>query len=568
MASSPPGTEICPFCRKPFKRLKSHLPHCKMAGGPDSRDGKVCTSVIPESLSTEKKGKIESMETASKNKKKKNSKIDQTRNKTTKSLDLKIAGTASSSSPDTQTQMKPLTKETNKTKGSGQSTSEEFCAEPAEKVVSEMTLAKHSPTKKKSRSEIAFEGNEFVPGLALEPPTQNRNPTSDPPSQTAKLLVKHTHGEEGFGKQNEPGSPDSSIENLQHFYQGITDRIELVIENHQVRVLRNRPTVQNSPLSGNAATKHKTSQWPVKPSLEGEKTNSANGQQVVTVTQSGTQRSALGLELAEDVGHGQMGEGITAVEAHIVPNMLPGDNSRKISGNPLQLATGVKMAIDKDPLFLKRKSYPVGSHVYTDPKSETCDAFAEALGEIDDKTYLTSLEKGSALPSGTPVTPGYNTSEIPLRPPSLHLSERTVACGIPLLDRCVEPRSLGLEFFPELYPNYLSLRLFSQKPQWNVRIPGHQVLILPSEGKHVPLAERCLMDVKLHDLPAWLATRDLSPQGMLGVTCRAWNRYYNKYINVKKGGVAGIAMLLFGYCILSYTWTYEHNKQSRWRKYH
>nr|XP_008102311.1 PREDICTED: uncharacterized protein C17orf80 homolog isoform X1 [Anolis carolinensis]XP_008102312.1 PREDICTED: uncharacterized protein C17orf80 homolog isoform X1 [Anolis carolinensis]XP_008102314.1 PREDICTED: uncharacterized protein C17orf80 homolog isoform X1 [Anolis carolinensis]XP_016846730.1 PREDICTED: uncharacterized protein C17orf80 homolog isoform X1 [Anolis carolinensis] len=565
MASSPPGTVICPFCKKPFKRLKSHLPHCKMAGDPDSRDGKVYTSVVPESLSTEKKGKIESTETASKNKRKK-SKTDLTRNKTTKSLDLKIAGMASSSSFDTQMQMEPVTKKTNKTKGNEQSSSKEVSAHPAEKVVSEITLAKHSSTMKKGRSEMTFEGNEFAPGLALEPLTQNRNPASDPLNQTAKLLVKHTHGEEGFEKQNVSGSPDSSTEDLQPFPQGITDRIELVIENHQVRVLRNRPSVQNSPLHENAATKRKIYQWPVKPSPEGEKTDSTNGQQVVMLTQSGAQMSALGL--AEDVGHGQMGEGITAVKAHIVPDMLPRGNGKKISSNPLQLATGVKTLIDKDPLFFKRKSYPIGSHVCTNPKSQTCDAFAKALEKKDDKTYLTSPEKGTALPSGTLVTPGYNTLEIPLRAPALHLSERTIVCGFSLLDRCVEPRSLGLEFFPELYPNYLSLGLFSRRPQWNVRIPGPQVLILPSEGEHVPLAERCLMDVKLHDLPAWLATRDLSPQGMLGVTCRAWNRYYNKYINVKKGGVGGIAMLLLGYCVLSYAWTSEHIKQSRWRKYH
>ncbi|XP_044306230.1 ATP synthase subunit f, mitochondrial-like, partial [Varanus komodoensis] len=85
-----------------------------------------------------------------------------------------------------------------------------------------------------------------------------------------------------------------------------------------------------------------------------------------------------------------------------------------------------------------------------------------------------------------------------------------------------------------------------------------------------PLAERRLMDVKLQDMPAWLATCNLSPQGVLGATCRAWNRYYKKYINVKKGGVAGISMLLLllGYCVLSYTWSYKHIKHSRWRKYH
>lgn len=36
------------------------------------------------------------------------------------------------------------------------------------------------------------------------------------------------------------------------------------------------------------------------------------------------------------------------------------------------------------------------------------------------------------------------------------------------------------------------------------------------------------------------------------------DRYYNKYINVKKGGIGGIAMLLVGYVAMSYMWEYDH----------
>lgn len=37
-----------------------------------------------------------------------------------------------------------------------------------------------------------------------------------------------------------------------------------------------------------------------------------------------------------------------------------------------------------------------------------------------------------------------------------------------------------------------------------------------------------------------------------------WQWYYGKYINVQKGGIGGIAMLLAGYCVLSYIWSYPH----------
>ncbi len=37
-----------------------------------------------------------------------------------------------------------------------------------------------------------------------------------------------------------------------------------------------------------------------------------------------------------------------------------------------------------------------------------------------------------------------------------------------------------------------------------------------------------------------------------------WHWYYKRYINVKKGGVGGLGMLLAGYCVLSYVWSYPH----------
>lgn len=36
------------------------------------------------------------------------------------------------------------------------------------------------------------------------------------------------------------------------------------------------------------------------------------------------------------------------------------------------------------------------------------------------------------------------------------------------------------------------------------------------------------------------------------------DRYYNKYINVKKGGIGGLAMVLAGYVAISYLWEYDH----------
>ncbi|XP_047921234.1 ATP synthase subunit f, mitochondrial isoform X1 [Anser cygnoides] len=84
----------------------------------------------------------------------------------------------------------------------------------------------------------------------------------------------------------------------------------------------------------------------------------------------------------------------------------------------------------------------------------------------------------------------------------------------------------------------------------------------------VPLKDMKLLDVKLGQLPTWLAMRDFTPGGIGGALRRGYERYYNKYINVRKGGLGGISMVLAGYVVISYMWSYSHLKHDRRRKYH
>uniref|UniRef100_A0A3Q3RT46 ATP synthase membrane subunit f n=2 Tax=Mastacembelus armatus TaxID=205130 RepID=A0A3Q3RT46_9TELE len=84
----------------------------------------------------------------------------------------------------------------------------------------------------------------------------------------------------------------------------------------------------------------------------------------------------------------------------------------------------------------------------------------------------------------------------------------------------------------------------------------------------VPVVEKRLMDVKLGELGTWIGARDFTPNGIISAVRRGHDRYYNKYINVKKGGIGGVAMLLVGYVAISYLWEFDHIKHDRWRKYH
>ncbi|KAI8494804.1 ATP biosynthetic process [Branchiostoma belcheri] len=71
-----------------------------------------------------------------------------------------------------------------------------------------------------------------------------------------------------------------------------------------------------------------------------------------------------------------------------------------------------------------------------------------------------------------------------------------------------------------------------------------------------------LWDVKLGELPKWVGRRDISPTGVYFAFKRAELKFHNKYVHVRRGGIAPYAMMLTGYCILSYIWSYDHLSES------
>ncbi|XP_005079968.1 ATP synthase subunit f, mitochondrial isoform X1 [Mesocricetus auratus] len=84
----------------------------------------------------------------------------------------------------------------------------------------------------------------------------------------------------------------------------------------------------------------------------------------------------------------------------------------------------------------------------------------------------------------------------------------------------------------------------------------------------VPLKEKKLMEVKLGELPSWILMRNFTPSGVMGAFQRGYDRYYNKYINVRKGSISGINMVLAAYVVFSYCISYKELKHERRRKYH
>ncbi|XP_054656052.1 uncharacterized protein C17orf80 homolog [Dunckerocampus dactyliophorus] len=99
--------------------------------------------------------------------------------------------------------------------------------------------------------------------------------------------------------------------------------------------------------------------------------------------------------------------------------------------------------------------------------------------------------------------------------------------------------------------------------------PSRAENALMTQRKTENCSGRGFGQVMLRELPGWLAFRTpCRPKDVVEMMQRGWGWYYRKYIDVRKGGIGGVGMLLAGYCVLSYIWSYPHLKRDRWRKYH
>uniref|UniRef100_A0A2K5DPV8 ATP synthase F(0) complex subunit f, mitochondrial n=1 Tax=Aotus nancymaae TaxID=37293 RepID=A0A2K5DPV8_AOTNA len=64
----------------------------------------------------------------------------------------------------------------------------------------------------------------------------------------------------------------------------------------------------------------------------------------------------------------------------------------------------------------------------------------------------------------------------------------------------------------------------------------------------ISVKDKKFLEVKRGELPSWILTWDFSPSGIAG---------YYKYINVKKGSISGITMVLASYVVFSYSFSYN-----------
>ncbi|XP_032653160.1 mitochondrial nucleoid-associated protein 1 isoform X2 [Chelonoidis abingdonii] len=573
MAGAPPGMELCPYCRKPFKRLKSHLPHCKMAGDTKtafdlgkvaSLDLKASQSKPVRLLATEKKRgqskeKITTPDNSSERESKKKS-FDTIGNKVESKLNpLHIGGTAGSEiasnlpaekpGKNTKRQIKLTSEKTHRDEGMTIVQEEaRMHMNAAEEKTSKAKHAKQLPTKQKSRSKNTSHDENSAPGgiLELSPLNNDGKSASKFPLNDPIRSAKQKKRKVGSSAQEVVGSLDLPTCDLESIPRAPLEEVKIVIEKHRVKVLRGRNeskiqgTLADSAITGNCMTQR----WNLEmrtPDCSENHADTVQSDHRKNVNITGAMNTnAFSLEVAESNtlnGEREKGNHLTATGIHILSDPEKADCGKSPHGL-VPLDREAKSETEEKQFYLNGDVNSKASSLAEKPHQSVREMLRGASEGIA-RNYLSCAqqllvdEKQIALLSESVLNTGRRDSELAWKQHLCYTSENQPPCLFQSFGRNIQARSIGLEWFPELYPNYQRLSMFPGRP-----LQGDAEIRMKKIG------------------PGFLE----GPQ--------AWSSYYNKYIDVKKGGAAGISMLLAGYCILSYGWRYEHLKQDRCRRYH
>ncbi|XP_069849281.1 mitochondrial nucleoid-associated protein 1 isoform X1 [Dipodomys merriami] len=133
------------------------------------------------------------------------------------------------------------------------------------------------------------------------------------------------------------------------------------------------------------------------------------------------------------------------------------------------------------------------------------------------------------------------------------------------VDRKPPPSPMGLEWFPDLYPGYVELGVLPRKPRFWNSVAQRPQLASPLGGhlSQVLLLERSSAGVKSLEPPTGLTTSNFPVTRLLGALHKGWIMCNT---TIKKSRVGGITMLFTGYFLLGCSWSFKHLKLQRWRK--
>lgn len=478
MADAGPRMEVCPYCKKPFKRLKSHLPHCKMIGPPISADQKVYQSE-PASLSHAKK---EAGPTKG---------LTRAKRKELETEGAKRNALSEKGSPEWTTATFPLAAgvlERAGTTEAGGKTSDQN--QPSFQALSH---AKPKVTLQRVTTPQSHASDATSPKRELAEDVTGSKGGQCHPSETERLLVGSMEpvlSDQGrkYSSTQHNAKPATSaslkLDTVDPQRQKLLAKLLDVpvsdchsTKNSNHGVQRGQPLILNkesssqdgdhvsevSPYPGNTETQKKSE------SLLLDLHPAPLGKTLVRKHQE----LDLGIELCQRKGNSE-NNSVSATEVQ-EQACLGSDNKDPIL--PAKAKTQEALArlnILTPPEGTSRKllSVPESGHQrLTSPVEKSPEDSAKFYGQnqVPTITLLVGSKREVLEPMSfrQPYAPqtGYQVPSYSARYP---VSKSTLVSHVATADPEALPRSVGLEWFPELYPGYVGLGVLPRGPQhWN-----------------------------------------------------------------------------------------------------
>lgn len=420
MAAAPPGQELCPHCHKPFKRLRSHLPHCKAA--PSSAPGRAPGPGLGRGSAATNAPGLGPVPSAG----------------------LPAPGTGSSSD-----RARPA---------AGPGAAGKSSKRPPSPGVGKGLpgAAPREAAARKGKKAAAEQGGGSGLGLCRQPDGRH-----------AERKVEAT-------VQDIAKSLDLLPEEVKDVPEKLSNGVKIVIEKHRARVIREK---SGSRSRGTSAGSHSTDRSPVEGTDPGSAADRANTAQPdprerITVPETpNTETHGLGAaENASASSKREKGSSSKAAKIHAHQDSLKG-HCRSSPGDLVQ-----QEGIDKT-VTEEKQMYLEGGVEYKAPLSalhtknlhlSVVEGF-KGHNEETSKNYLTSIqklregEKQMAVVS-EPILNARRDTELVLDQFLLHTSKSQAICLSQASGRSTPAGALGLEWFPDLYPNYHGLSIFPGKP--------------------------------------------------------------------------------------------------------
>ncbi|XP_069511206.1 mitochondrial nucleoid-associated protein 1 [Ambystoma mexicanum] len=570
MAGGSTGMELCPHCGKPFKRLKSHLPHCKMA---DKVPSPSATAMKP------KHGKIE----PTAKEKKQGKKVLAPRQAMPREEGYKGQAWSATNTASEKAESVQMTHK------SGTKTSDVSLMKKRRDATGPVKVAKKSVAGLELRADVVHSPTK----------AKGREPQDISP-------LNRSRGQHIFGTEDTLANATAgglSVENLvlqgeRDVFVGSAIKPEVLIEHmalssweehNPIVVLQTYAQEQNIVQQKQRSTVH-------------NQTYDASSTSYLFTNECQTKASGQhSLGIAEPINllaKKDWGDTLVGAEHEAMDMFHSGDETARNShasiekgkdGRPSVKQTSVSNHVE-DPLQKSMVKSSGGDYPKKESGQERSSVEEEYLKDF--KSYTESREP---LPIFQTLDPGDCPGALVDTNQNGERSRVLMTClqqlpekGQPAFSRLSQfyldeakkrmihskdlnpcfsshpqddqllcstrvPReAVGLHWIPEFYFSYQHLQVVPRKYNWW----GKEILSTASNHLREEL-ERRLMKVPMGELPSWMATRLPSHRALAAAAQKAWSRYYTKYINVKRGGVGSITMLLAGYCALSYAWNYQ-----------